>query len=461
MVWAAQPESQRRRSARLRFAVACSVAGALLTACDAVPPPDPIAEPQLGEPVVQGPPFPRTAVYFLEHEDLPTADTLARYDVVVLDSEWDNRLPPSFFGTIRQRNPDVILLAYVNVVDRPPRLGSPGRWADRYALWQFVSETESRFPPQWLARAGDGTPVSEYPDTTMTNLTDQAPRVNGRTFAEYLADWMADQVWSTGIWDGIFLDVWGDRIYGASHDHWDIDGDGTDEPESEIYGPGKPWERGIDAAERLLRARMSKAILVANGDRTLRGGHLDGRVWESFADPQAGRDPLYDMRSYVTLTAEGGHRRPGLAMTINQQRVTPGSPQDYRRGRFFLTATLLQDGYWSPMGEDYGELAAYDELVGGGLGPGYLGYPYVGNPTSLQLIGDYADGVGEVTDGLLRRDFEHGIVLVNTAPQQRTVTLERPYRRLRGVLDPATNNGQVVRTVSVPPRDGLVLLRTP
>lgn len=443
-----------------RGAVLAGIALLVLAACSPAPPPPQVPEPHLGEPVVQGPPFPRTAVYFLEHEDLPTAETLARYDVVVLDSEWDNRLPGSFFSTIRERNPDVVLLAYVNVVDRPPRLGSPDRWADRYALWQFVSETESRFPSQWLARAGDGTPISEYPQTTMTNLTDRAPRVNGQTFAEYLADWVVDQVWSTGVWDGIFLDVWGDQIYGASRDSWDIDADGTDEPAWGIYGNGRPWERGINAAERLLRARMPEALLVANGDRTLRSEQLDGRVWENFADPQAGRDPLYDLRSYVTLTAEGGHRRPGLAMTINQQLVPPGAPQDTRRGRFFLTSTLLQNGYWAPMGEDYGDLAAYDELVGGGLGPGYLGYPYVGNPTSLQLVDDYADGAGEVTDGLLRRDFEHGIVLVNTATQQRTVTLERPYRRLRGVLDPATNNGQVTRTVTVPPRDGLVLLRT-
>src|SRR5215813_8008175 len=34
-----------------------------------------IPEPQLGRPVVQGAAFPRTAVYFLEHENLPSAET--------------------------------------------------------------------------------------------------------------------------------------------------------------------------------------------------------------------------------------------------------------------------------------------------------------------------------------------------------------------------------------------------
>lgn len=402
-----------------------------------------------------GPAFPRTAVYFLAHEELPSPQTLARYDVVVLDSEWDNRLPRDFFTTLRTLNPHVTLLAYVNVVDRPPRLGSPGQWADRYALWQFTSPTQSRFPAQWLARSSDGTPVSEFADTTMTNLTDQAPRVNGQTFAEYAADWVVEQVWSSGVWDGIFLDVWGDRIYGANRDRWDIDADGTDEPASAIYGPGRPWERGIDAAEQTLRQRMPTAILVANGDRTLRGGQLDGRVWESFADQDASRHPADDLRSYMNETAQGDHRRSGMAITISKQRVAPGSPEDLRRARFFLTGTLLQNGYWAPMGPDYGHLASYDELEGGGLGPGYLGHPIDADPTFEQLT------QRQLADGLFRRDFEHGIALHNASPQPRTITLDRPYRHLRGTLDPETNNGRVEQTVTIPPHDGLILLRDP
>lgn len=423
-----------------------------------------------------GPAFPRTAVYFLAHEELPSPQTLARYDVVILDSEWDNRLPRDFFATLRTLNPDVTLLAYVGVVDRPPRLGSPGQWADRYALWQFTSSTESHFPDRWLARSSDGTLVSEYPNTTMTNLTDRAPRVNGQTFAEYAVDWMVEQVWSSGVWDGIFLDVWGDRIYGASRDRWDIDADGTDEPASAIYGPGLPWERGIDAAERSLRHRLPTAILVANGARTLRGGQLDGRVWESFADQRVGRDPFDDLRSYVSETAQGAHRSPGMAITISTQRATPGSPEDLRRARFFLTGTLLQNGYWAPMGPDYGHLATYDELGGteldglhlsrgglgeGGPGRGYLGHPIVADPTFEQLTDPFSNGIGQLAEGLFRRDFDHGIALHNTAPHPHTITLDRPYHRLPTKLDPTTTTTHPNQTITIPPQDGLILLRTP
>ncbi len=406
-----------------------------------------------------GPPFPRTAVCFLEHDDLPTVEALARHDVVVLDSEWDNRLPQSFFVRMRELNPDIVLLAYVNVIDQPDQLGTPGQWADRYALWQFASPTESRFPERWLARSSEGTYVSEYPSTLMANLSDRAPRVNGQTYAEYATDWIVDQVWSTGVWDGVFLDVWGDRIYGATLDEWDVDRDGVDEPASEIYGAGNPWERGVNRAERALRERLPQAVLVANADRTLRARQLDGRAWESFADPEGGRDPTYDLRGYLTTSALGSHRLPGLTLTINKEEGDPLSAEGQRRARFFLTATLLQNGYWAPMGADYGEIVHYDELDGGGLGTGYLGHPLVPNPTPEQLQAPYAEGVGQLAEDLFRRDFEHGIVLHNLSAEPRRVSLARPYQRLSGSQDPVTNDGRVVETVTLAGRDGLILLR--
>lgn len=266
-------------------------------------------------------------------------------------------------------------------------------------------------------------------------------------------------MYGTGVWDGVFLDVWGDRIYGATEHSWDIDGDGTDEPEEQIYGPGGPWERGISAAERKMRELMPRAVLVANGNRTMRDAQLDGRVWENFADPEAGREPAYDLEEYVTVTAEGDHRWPGTAMMIDRRRAKPGSDDSFRRARFFLTATLLQNGYWAPMGQHYGEPAYYDEMDGAGLGRGYLGCSLAPNPTWSQLNQDFDGRAGTLADDLYRRDFEHGIVLHNAGEQPRTITLERPYWQLYGTQDPATNGGRVVDSVRVPGHDGLILLR--
>lgn len=412
-------------------------------------------------PHTDGLPFPRTATYWLSQDVLPTVDELARYDVVVVDSEWANRVDHAFFRQIRERNPRVVLLAYVNLVDYPPRLGTPRYYADRYSLWQYQNSTTSTFPQEWLARTAAGRTVSQWPNSVMTNLADTGPRVNGQTFGEYAAKWVVDKVWSTGLWDGVFLDVWGDRIYGADVTSWDVDGDGTDDPDPAIFGVHGPWERGIDNAEKVMRSAMPDAVLVANGDRTLERQQLDGRAFESFADPAADRDATSDIGHYVQLSADAGHRAPGLMLTINRRRVEAGSPQEFHNARFFLTGSLMQDGYWAPMGHDYGELAYYDELDGGGLGRGYLGHPIVPNPTADRTEAPYVVGVGTVAPGVRRRDFEHGIVLNNATTSPQTVALGGTYRKIAGKQDPVTNDGSEVTSVTIPALDGLVLLTVP
>lgn len=394
--------------------------------------------------------FPRTASYYLDQDRLPPVEELGRYDLVVIDHEWAHRAPRSYFDELRTFNPRIKLLAYVNLVDYPESLGSRGYWAGRYDLWQYHTPSVSTFPPEWLATTESGETVSEWPRTTMTNLTDVAPQVDGMTFAEYAAHWVVDRVWSAGVWDGVLLDVWGDRIYTADQDRWDIDGDGDDESDSRIYGPDGPWARGISLAERIMRERMPDAILIANGDRTLDGGALDGRAWESFADPLADRDPRTDVGSYLSESSNSEHRPPGVWMTIDRLGFGASESESYRRARFFLTSTLLQDGYWAPMGHHYGGTSYYDEIDGAGLGPGYLGLPLSAGPD------DVDNG-----QGVYRRDFENGIVVVNVGDDTEHVRLEQPYRHLQGTQDPYVNNGWLTEEITLEPQDGIILLRVP
>lgn len=59
---------------------------------------------------------------------------------------------------------------------------------------------------------------------------------------------------------------------------------------------------------------------------------------------------------------------------------------------------------------------------------------------------------------LYRRDFQNGIVLVNPSPQALTAPLEREYRRILGTVDPATNDGAQVTSVTVGASDALFLI---
>ncbi|MBA3565219.1 MAG: hypothetical protein H0W33_14695, partial [Gammaproteobacteria bacterium] len=67
--------------------------------------------------------------------------------------------------------------------------------------------------------------------------------------------------------------------------------------------------------------------------------------------------------------------------------------------------------------------------------------------------------VFDETANVFRRDFENGIVLANATPRSRTINLGGSFLRIQGTQDAAINNGSKVSTVTLPPYDGLLLVR--
>jgi hypothetical protein len=59
-----------------------------------------------------------------------------------------------------------------------------------------------------------------------------------------------------------------------------------------------------------------------------------------------------------------------------------------------------------------------------------------------------------------RRDFQHGIALVNVGKTAQKVTLGRTYRHLSGVTNRTVNNGSAATHVTVPAQDGVILMNS-
>jgi hypothetical protein len=61
--------------------------------------------------------------------------------------------------------------------------------------------------------------------------------------------------------------------------------------------------------------------------------------------------------------------------------------------------------------------------------------------------------------GVFRRDFEHGIVLVNATRELRRIQINRrSVTHIRGVLDPETNDGSAaIGEITIPAADAIVL----
>jgi hypothetical protein len=60
---------------------------------------------------------------------------------------------------------------------------------------------------------------------------------------------------------------------------------------------------------------------------------------------------------------------------------------------------------------------------------------------------------------IYRRDFEHGVALVNPTAAPATINLGGTFRKIKGTQDPQVNDGSLVTSVTLPAKDGLILLR--
>ncbi len=165
------------------------------------------------------------------------------------------------------------------------------------------------------------------------------------------------------------------------------------------------------------------------------GGVMEGAIGKSWSvEGWAGWQVM--MQQYTAIM--GAIADPKLGI-LNQW----GDPTDYQSMRYGLGSTLLNDGYYAFTNNatGYHGVVWFDEYDAK-LGMGST------IPTAAWK------------QGVWRRDFDNGIVLVNpkgNGPQ--TVTLETSYVKLQGTQDPVTNNGQTVTSVTLKDRDGIILMR--
>jgi len=59
-----------------------------------------------------------------------------------------------------------------------------------------------------------------------------------------------------------------------------------------------------------------------------------------------------------------------------------------------------------------------------------------------------------------RRDYAHGVAMVNVTSQSQTVDLGGEYEKITGKQDPDVNDGSIVNSVTLGAKDGLIMLKT-
>ena len=373
--------------------------------------------------------FVRTANYYMRAGTDITADLypqLAKYDLLVLPAEAQtyNR---EMFPALRKLNPTILILAYV------PSKSYNNGWND-----ELHRDLAAGIKDDWWLLDPSGNRVSVWTNTSVLNGATQ--------WNAYLPQFVHDEVWSTGLWDGVLYDEFSGNISWVNGGNIDLHraGSRTDPSLADTA-----WKRGMINILKNTRDLLgADAVIVTNGDSTddLQP-YVNGRMFESFPTPwEAGGTWPGVMANYLRLQGKVGY--PPV-LIINANTGNTGDNADLRKVRYALGSTLLGDGFFSyDFGEsDHGQLWRYDEEEA------HLGRP-LGKPVNLLSPAKTA-----VVAGVWRRDFENGVVLVNSTGKPQTVNFNEDLEKLRGVQAPNVNDGSIVTGATLPAEDGLVLLK--
>lgn len=297
--------------------------------------------------------YPKTANIFNSIPTLEQARMLSRWDLICLPVDVKDRFP-SIIDTIRTYNPDALILVY---------FPSTFIWAD----WQEHSQTAQRFGEKisqedWWLRDNFGEIVGNASTLWYTNLTTVCRRnPSGQRLIEWLADYIAEEILGTGVWDGILIDgltysgVWLNTVpeyFRQQGAQVDANRDGiADHPDSLTAW----WRRGLDQFLQRLRNRVGSSYILTGEGHSRMGQHLNGGIREDF--PYMHGNWNANMTSdygYLTMCSTWLHEPQNCSMIIafhddpNNTIYQPRRTSNYERHlRFTLSSALLGDGYYS------------------------------------------------------------------------------------------------------------------
>ena len=224
----------------------------------------------------------KTAVYWLSPTmSKENAKNLALYSIVVADEENSVNNPRSL-KIIKRRNRDVKLLCYTN----PLEIFSP--MVPNRPIQDLIAKEILEKYPQWLLKTSDAENATFWPRMTMLNLSTDCPRINGKTYVEYIAEKKLI-ILKDKVWNGSFEDNNGGNIswvylgqkfqIDANNNHLNDNADSLD------YN----WSMGIKNYLTLIRSGMDdKKLIIGNKGSVEFTNIVDGRWFEWFPNDYLG-----------------------------------------------------------------------------------------------------------------------------------------------------------------------------
>ncbi len=381
--------------------------------------------------------YPRLANLFFKWDVTDSeARELAKWDVLVIDMEAQVNTPENL-RKIREYNPQIKILAYVTSQEFTSSVSRLKSSSLRRRLYGGMSDN------WWLNSSGGGRLVW-WPGTWLLNVTDGSPTDgSGKRWNDYLPEFVAREILSSDLWDGVFYDnAWDSVSWMPSGDEIDLNRDGLSESRTTA---DQKWREGMSKIYRRTRELAPGKIVLGNqaggASAKIYYSNLNGLSIEHFHK----YNWTEALNNYFFILNNG--QAPN-ATILNCNTENTGRQDDYAKMRYCLASALLGDGYFS---FDYGDQAhnqtwwydEYDLSLGKPLNSAY----------------NVLTGSTKIVAGVWRRDFQNGIALVNSGDTAKTIDLGDEFEKIHGSQDEATNSGAVVKSVYLSPKDGIILLR--
>ncbi len=352
--------------------------------------------------------YPRVANFYTTDPRLEDCPRLSRYDMVVMPGAMQD-ICPEIITELRRLNPDIVILAYF-----PASLMWPESDIDsplRQGFWDKVVTND------WWLYDDKGNRVGDPDYLWVLNMTVNCPEdPPGRTLGEWLASYIADEIYATGLWDGIFLDgcfenpTWlnnGDAFFQDPPAMVDSDRNGVGDDAEDL---ASWWHSALTGFVSSLRSRLGPgAVIVGNGKQYMHDA-LNGGVRENFPNMHGDWDAnMFSEYGYLTNCGTFLDTPLTASMILCYSKLDghtvfePYRCATYLRFlRFTLTSALLGDGYYV-LESGTGRCLWWEDLYDIDLGL----------PTSAARLDSIYSASGDRMCPIWRRDFEKGYVLCN------------------------------------------------
>ena len=371
--------------------------------------------------------YPKLANYFLNWEiSNEEAVELAKWDLLVLDMETQVN-SQSQIKKIRQYNPDIVILAYITA-------GEIRQDACSYNMSMLRCDLYKKIQEDWYLHDEQGNRTVAWPGTNMMNFGSDKYNTND-SWNDTLAKFVFYRLMMSGVWDGVFYDTMWHDLYWVNNGELDVNNDGRNDNIAYVNERYKNGVVGMLSTTRNLFG--NEYIILENGSSHVAyQPYINGMMYESFPTPWEGAGYWPNvMKSYL--------EKANLNVEPKIQIINANSKNknDLKQMRWGLGSSLLGNAYFSfDFGETHhGQTWWYDEYNID------LGAPI---SSAYRVDGPFDN----YEKGIWRRNFENGIVLVNSYDREVSHKLDEKY------IKKVNSNNILVDRVDLDARDSIILM---